>query len=71
MQIHESKMTLTAKIIPNSCCVSWNKPVLTCSLAKFGSSCPLGLLYSVVVGRRGCVWILGRGVIDRLISHAN
>lgn len=71
MQIRESKVTLTAKIIPNSCCVSWNKPVLTCSLAKFGNSCPLALLYSVVAGRRGSVWILGRGVIDSLVSHAN
>lgn len=67
MCTHESKMMLTAKKIPNPCCGCWNKLERTCSLPKFGNSCQLVLLYSVAVRCRGCVYILGHGVIDSLI----
>lgn len=66
MCIHESKMMLTAKKIPNPCGGCWNKRERSCSLTKCGNSCRLVLLYSVVVRCRGCVYILGHGVIDSL-----
>lgn len=71
MNIYESKMILTAKKIPNPCCAYWNELVLSHPLTKFGSSCPVVLLYSVVVGRRGrvCPGTLIDSLIPTLINH--
>lgn len=67
MCMHESKMMLTPKKIPNLCCGCWNKLERSCSLTKFGNACRLVLLYSVVVRCRGCVHILRHGVSDSLV----